>query len=362
MKILAFILTLSFTWSFSLAQDPEQGQLYAGPSEYLLDYNFSATVNSSYINVDDFVFDINNEKFDSYENLAVFLGKQFEEDLLKVRSIYTWIALNITYDHNSLLTGCGNNQNTLEVWNKRIAVCEGYANLFHEMCAAIGIESRIVKGYVKEFVGDEMKFPNHVWNSVKINGQWQLLDVTWASVNDEADRLAGNKITRDFKRKKLDYFFLVSPKSMIITHLPEDPYWQLHNNFITMDIFLKGEEAIITEIQKTSDKVFDFVQLIEEYELLDSLDKSISFMERIEKNKWNKVKEYGLGIAYYYKAQMILKEANNHDSNDLRSARNLARLYYKKSLDQLNLLQEEDFGYEFSKVLFDNVSFKIEVL
>lgn len=362
MKLVTYILSIFLLWNSAIAQTPDQGQLYASPTNYFLDYNFSTTLNASYINVDELVSMIDYDKFASYENLAVYLANQFDDEVSKVRSIYTWIALNIQYDQNALLIGNASSQNTLEVWSSRIAVCEGYAKLFQEMCAKIGIESRIVKGYVKDFAGEEMRFPNHAWNSVKINGKWELLDVTWASVNNEVDRLAGNKITKDFTRKKLDYFFLVKPRRMVLTHLPEDPYWQLQSNFVSMEVFLEGEASIRTELRKPEVKRLDFEQLIYNYESLDSLDKSISFLERMENNKWNKVKEYGLGIAYYFKAQMILKEANNQNPNELRNARNQARLYYKKSIDQLSLLQEEDFGFEFSRDLVENVSFKIEML
>ena len=362
MKLVAHILIFSIFWSLATAQTPEKGQLYAGPTANYINYNFNATLNPSFVNVDDFVSSIKNENFASYENLALYLAGNFKEDDKKVRSIYSWIALNISYDEVALFTGTGSNQDAKEVWKTRTAVCEGFSKLFSEMCNAVGIESRIVKGYVKDFGDDEMRFPNHAWNSVKINGKWQLLDVTWASVNNEVDRLAGNKITREFTRKKLDYFFLVPPKRMVITHLPEDPFWQLQSNLVSMDLFLKGEPSILEQTQKPEIAKLNFEELIKRYESLDSLDKSISFLERMEKNKWNKVKEYGLGIAYYYKAQMILKQANIHNPGAMRDARNLARQYYKKSLDQLILLQEDDFGYEFSRDFVDNVSFKIAVL
>ena len=74
----------------------------------------------------------------------------------------------------------------------------------------------------------------------------------------------------------------------------------------------------------------------------------------------NKTQEYGLGIAYYYKAQKILKESNKN--NDLRKSKHLARAYYKKSLDQLAQLNENDFGYILSVDLAKNVEFRMEVL
>ena len=146
---------------------------------------------------------------------------------------------------------------------------------------------------------------------------------------------------------------------MILTHLPEDPLWQLHDNYVDLETFLKGEEFIKSTLMNSKIQKKDFEELISKYEDLDSLDKSISFLERMERNCKNRIREYGLGIAYYYKAQKILREANVADKN---KATQRAKIYYAKSLDQLAILEEEDFGYEFSKDLANSVTFRIATL
>ena len=362
MRKLFYILIFSIIWSSSFSQSFNQGQLYAVPSEDATDIIYNTALNISFVHVDDFVAKVNPEHFASFENMAIYLTHQFDDEKSKVRSIYTWVALNIIYDQNVIFISSKNNQSAKDVWNTRVAVCEGYANLFHEMCTKAGIESRLIKGYVKRFASDDMRFPNHAWNSVKIDGKWQLLDVTWASVNNKVDRMTSIGIVDNDAKRKLDHFFLVNPKRMILTHLPEDPYWQLLNNFVNMEIYQKGEESINAALQNPYGEVKDFEVLISNFENLDSLDQSISFMERMERNKLNKTKEYGLGIAYYYKAQKILKESNKSASNDLRKSKHLARSYYKKSLDQLAQLKENDFGYKLSVDLAKNVEFRMEVL
>ncbi|MCK5702813.1 MAG: hypothetical protein KAI29_16735 [Cyclobacteriaceae bacterium] len=362
MRKIAYIFIFSIIWSSSFSQSINQGQLYAGPSENAIDIKFNSTLNISFYHVDDIVEKTNHENFSTFESLAINLTQQFNDERSKVRSIYTWIALNIIYDQNALFSSGVSNQNALDVWKSRLAVCEGYANLFHEMCAKSGIESRIIKGYVKDIAGTDLRFPNHAWNSVKIDGKWQLLDVTWASINNEGSKLANTKLTNNQLRQKLDHFFLVNPSRMILTHLPEDPYWQLQNNYVNMEIFINGEDYIKSALMNPSTEMEDFEDLISNYENLDSLDRSISYLERMERNNLNKIKEYGLGISYYYKAQKILRESGNNISNDFRKAKQLARKYYKKSLDQLVQLRENDFGYEFSIDLANNVAFKMEVL
>lgn len=362
MRKIAYILTFSIIWSSSFSQGINQGQLYAGPSESDIDIIFNATLNVSFYHVDDIVAKTNYANFESFENLAINLTQQFNDEKSKIRSIYTWIALNILYDQNALFSSGISNQKALDVWKGRLAVCEGYANLFHEMCSISGIESRIVKGYVKDIAGADLRFPNHAWNSVKVDGKWQLLDVTWASVNNEGNQSANTKLNNNQLQQKLDYFFLVNPRRMILTHLPEDPYWQLQNNNVSMEIFLKGEDFINSALMDQSTEMKDFEELISNYESLDSLDQSISYLERMERNNLNKIKEYGLGISYYYKAQKILKESDKSSSNILQKAKQIAKKFYKKSLDQLSQLRENDFGYEFSKDLANNVAFRMEVL
>lgn len=359
MRYLSYIWLLTCIWSSAISQELNQGQLYAGPTEDAIHIDYAKTLNHTLTLVDDFVIKTYPERFTSFENLAIYLTQPFNDERSKVRSIYTWIALNISYDQNSLKASVKKNQTAESVWQNRIAVCEGYANLFSEMCKSIGIESRIIKGYVKNFTGNDFKFPNHAWNAVKIRGKWELLDVTWASVNNEGSFLTNKNVKNNIDRHKLDIFFLVHPKRMILTHLPEDPYWQLQNNFISMDIFREGDASIKSTLMNADLDDKNFEILIAEYERLDSLDKSIAYLERMEINKLNKVKEYGLGIAYYYKAQKILREARN--SNKYQAIK-LAKMYYQKSLDQLSYLGKEDFGYEFSRDLANNVAFRIETL
>lgn len=362
MKLATFILTFSLICSCAQAQSQVKSQLFAGPATNLIDYNSSNTTVAAFADVDDFVISMKTEKVATHHDLAKYLTTSLIDEAKKVRSIYTWIAMNITYDHEALITGDFDSQAAPDVWQSRMAVCEGYSNLFNEMCASVGIESRIVKGYVKVFAGDDLQSPNHAWNSVKIDGKWNLLDVTWASMNNELDQIPENGKNIDFARKKLDYFFMVNPAKMILTHLPEDPYWQLQSNLISMDIFEKGTSNITLEVQKPPAHHYDFEQLITAHEQLDSLDKSIALMERMVQTSDYKTVAYGLGIAYYYKAQAIMKEAANDLSGKVNNAKNRARQYYQKAYDQLTLLKQNDFGYDFSQDLLENVAFKIEVL
>lgn len=83
------------------------------------------------------------------------------------------------------------------------------------------------------------------WNAVFIKGQWRLIDPYWSySCIDEGDY--DDKISVDAKgkikradagkpnRPVNEFYFLTDPKEFINTHFPDDPEWQLQENWWTL--------------------------------------------------------------------------------------------------------------------------------
>ena len=62
-----------------------------------------------------------------------------------------------------------------------------YARLFKALCGYGGLRCEIVDGYAKTKLHEEKLPPeaNHSWNAVYADGQWRLLDATWAGTADE---------------------------------------------------------------------------------------------------------------------------------------------------------------------------------
>ncbi len=58
------------------------------------------------------------------------------------------------------------------------AVCEGYARAFQLMLRELGIESCTVTG------SSDGKTVDHMWNAVKLEGQWYQVDLTWDDFGD----------------------------------------------------------------------------------------------------------------------------------------------------------------------------------
>lgn len=169
----------------------------------------------------------------SAEALATQIQKDFKNDKERVRAVYTWLALNVSYDMDEFLNGdrfirfSYSNQADLQQKQKALkehsiistlrtnsAICEGYAQTFKKVCDLMNIPCLFVDGYSKTGVRDIGKNPprpDHAWNAVKIDNKWYVLDVTWG-----AGRGNGNTWKASFS----DYYFFTDPNEFVKTHLP----------------------------------------------------------------------------------------------------------------------------------------------
>ena len=160
--------------------------------------------------------------------LSKALTEGLDTDLEKIYTIYRWVTNNIEYDADAFfsnnLRGIGNANTVIQ---RRKAVCDGYAELIMRLGIQAGILVEKVDGYAKGYgykIGETLANSNHAWNSVRIDGNWYLLDATW-------DAGAVNAETRSFVKKNSEYeFFLTNPKIFIYSHLPKDERWQLTND------------------------------------------------------------------------------------------------------------------------------------
>jgi transglutaminase/protease-like cytokinesis protein 3 len=102
------------------------------------------------------------------------------------------------------------------------------------MCGVARIKCEVISGYAKGYgykPGDEIGRgeTNHAWNAVEIEGQWFLVDSTWAagSIN------SSNRFEKSFS----NFYFLTDPEKFIVSHFPQDPKWQLLNDQINLSEF-----------------------------------------------------------------------------------------------------------------------------
>ncbi len=173
------------------------------------------------------------------DSLSHILTNGYTTDRDKVTSIFRWITENITYNirpfYNANLfsdkhkydddTGALkplSERVAIEVLEKRIALCDGYARLFKTLCDYAGIKSEIILGYADGGMAHKrLKFTsNHRWNAVYLDSAWYLLDVTWAS---GFVTYSSNDFIQNYDNK----YFLTPAKDFIRDHYPEDLQWTL---------------------------------------------------------------------------------------------------------------------------------------
>ena len=184
-----------------------------------------------------------NENLHNLPLLSYKLTYRLKTDVEKFRAIYVWVCSNIKSDYkkaNTILKKGKKHRDNRAVflnWNntykatflKRLiedkkTVCTGYAFLVKELAALANIECEIINGYHKNTkFNPEKLFPNHSWNSVKLNNKWYLCDPILASGYYFVDI---NRFIFDYN----DGFFLTDPHLFIKDHYPEDTKWTLLDN------------------------------------------------------------------------------------------------------------------------------------
>ncbi len=188
---------------------------------------------------------------EDYQAVANALVDPYTDDVSKARAIYTWIANNIEYDFKRLeefkKTGKRNKtqysftseQERLDALDaiaeksikktlkEKKGVCEDFSRIYKAMCEEVGLECVFITGFGRfspNNIGKVHNRGNHAWNAVKINGEWELMDVTWSTGMG----------------RKEDYgngFFMVKPESFILSHYPDEETWQLLDTPVSKEVF-----------------------------------------------------------------------------------------------------------------------------
>ena len=147
-------------------------------------------------------------------------------------------------------------------------MCQGYAELFHELCEHSGIESYIVLGYTRQ--NGQVVNINHAWVVARIDTNWCFFDPTWGS-----GFLNNGKFTRKFTNE----YFMVKPEVFIKSHMPFDPLWQCLNYPLNSRNFIQG-----TFPGKDTSVFFSFPDSIAAYEQLPKAGKFEAALRRVVKN------------------------------------------------------------------------------
>ncbi len=173
-------------------------------------------------------------------DLSAYCDANAVGELEKVRFYFVWIARHIRYDEKAYGVYRQNADYNVEkqsvpvVFSERVAVCRGYALLLERLCRQSNMAARYVAGYGKAALNDERLEP-HAWNAIRIEGNWELFDPTWASnslQHDSAD------LSSNFEK-----WFMTPPVNFAHQHWSYDPIFQFTNELTSRAEFLGDTEG-----------------------------------------------------------------------------------------------------------------------
>lgn len=120
------------------------------------------------------------EVADRIEEVLAELSLDGLSDYEKIKKIYDYIAINVSYDYEHLNDSSYMLSHTAyAALIQETAVCQGFASLFYRMAHEAGLSVRIVTGLVD---GEA-----HAWNMVKIGDFYYYVDTTHASSSGNRD-------------------------------------------------------------------------------------------------------------------------------------------------------------------------------
>jgi hypothetical protein len=271
---------------------------------------------------------------DSVEQNIALLSDYFstritaKKDLL--RAFYFWTAHEISYDVENMYNPkpvVNRGKLITEILHTRKAVCQGYSEVFAELCKNNGIECYLVNGYTKQ-QGVVMPL-SHTWVLARPDTGWFFFDPTWASgyVNNAV-----------FTPRFNNDYFMVPPAASVKTHMPFDPMWQC------LSYPLKAEDFYNDLTPKPDpQRYFAFADSILAYNALPVLPQYEATLRRVEANGVvnNNIGEYvrllrhNIGIEQNNKEVLLRNDLANR-FNDAVNYFNTATLLFNDYVSYWN--------------------------
>ena len=139
--------------------------------------------------------------------LAVGTGKTML-DYEKAKPISLWIANNIYYDTETATGLASRSQESQDVLDNKLAMCDGYANLTRDMLNSVGIPCIYVLNRIK------LSVP-HAWNEMYIDGRWITIDNTYSSSLSYKDGQYSGSTVSDLRFFDVPYTEFYASRTMM---------------------------------------------------------------------------------------------------------------------------------------------------
>ncbi|MCI8441220.1 MAG: hypothetical protein HFG27_01620 [Provencibacterium sp.] len=97
-----------------------------------------------------------------------------------------WIYNHVEYNYDAAKPDAefGDASQMTNAFQGQKVVCEGYAKAFKYLCDLVDIDCILVSGTGTNSLGTE----NHMWNCVKLDGQWYMVDTTWNTTGQAKEK------------------------------------------------------------------------------------------------------------------------------------------------------------------------------
>ena len=235
----------------------------------------SGTSQTQFKKIDEAMLSVPSQNENSIESLVKYIESKAQNNLEKARAAFCWIANNVAYDIRKFERDKPSNFEPEKVFKKRIAVCAGFANLYQDLCKRMNIPCEMVSGYGKGYgfkKGQVLNESDHVWNAIKADSVWRLVDVTWASGSIKKVLFLST-----FKRAYEPKYFATKPEEFLLTHLPEVPMWQLIEHPVSLRSFTMDDSKIFEEIKKQKSPYFNYNDTIAKFLATETIQMGIDF-------------------------------------------------------------------------------------
>lgn len=180
---------------------------YDNPQYLELGCGYSYTSNSKNIIQDVMITyarstsNISYSDFNSTVNYVISEANKLNSDYAKLKYIHDWIINRTVYKIGN--TAYETEADGVFVYGR--AVCEGYSKAFMYLAQSLGFECVCVIGTGGVY--------DHMWNLVKLEGNWYHVDVTW----DDPIMADGSQVLRS-------NYFLISDSQILRNHVINSPF------------------------------------------------------------------------------------------------------------------------------------------
>lgn len=147
---------------------------------------------------------------------TTYVCRPYRSDAQRLRAIFTYASEKVLWEEDF-----EGEIDTRRIIQSNRACPKEVAVLVMEMCAAVGIQCEVVRGYLKTpgEIPEVSIMPrsNHWWNAVVVDGQWRIMDCSLAAPSNprRAQYSANGSSAAD------PWWFLARPTEACWTHIPE---------------------------------------------------------------------------------------------------------------------------------------------